>query len=303
MQHSDTRDLVGYGGNPPDPKWPGGARIALNFIVNYEEGSEYSVPDGDGRSEATLTDAGASDMGVGGRDLAAESMFEYGSRVGFWRLHRLFAERNIPLTVSAAALALERNPPAARAIADAGHDVLCHGWRWMNQYHLTEDEEREHIRKAVQSLTETVGRRPTGWYCRYGPSLATRRLLVEEGGFLYDSNSYADELPYWTRSGDKPHLVVPHTFANNDNKFARGWWATSDDFYTWMRDAFDVMWREGASRPAMMSVSLHLRVSGHPARFAGVERFLDYVQKQPEVWLCTRDQVARHWIANHPYQG
>ena len=302
MQHSDTRDLVGYGGNPPDPKWPGGARIALNFIVNYEEGSEYSVPDGDGRSEATLTDAGASDMGVGGRDLAAESMFEYGSRVGFWRLHRLFAERNIPLTVSAAALALERNPPAARAIADAGHDVLCHGWRWMNQYHLTEDEEREHIRKAVQSLTETVGRRPTGWYCRYGPSLATRRLLVEEGGFLYDSNSYADELPYWTRSGDKPHLVVPHTFANNDNKFARGWWATSDDFYTWMRDAFDVMWREGASRPAMMSVSLHLRVSGHPARFAGVERFLDYVQKQPEVWLCTRDQVARHWIANHPYQ-
>lgn len=302
MQHSDTRDLVGYGGNPPDPKWPGGARIALNFIVNYEEGSEYSVPDGDGRSEATLTDAGASDMGVGGRDLAAESMFEYGSRVGFWRLHRLFAERNIPLTVSAAALALERNPPAARAIADAGHDVLCHGWRWINQYHLTEDEEREHIRKAVQSLTETVGRRPTGWYCRYGPSLATRRLLVEEGGFLYDSNSYADELPYWTRIGDKPHLVVPHTFANNDNKFARGWWATSDDFYTWMRDAFDVMWREGTSRPAMMSVSLHLRVSGHPARFAGVERFLDYVQKQPEVWLCTRDQVARHWIANHPYQ-
>jgi allantoinase len=302
MQYSDTRDLVGYGGNPPDPKWPGGARIALNFIVNYEEGSEYSVPDGDGRSEATLTDAGASDMGVGGRDLAAESMFEYGSRVGFWRLHRLFAERNIPLTVSASALALERNPPAARAIADAGHDVLCHGWRWMNQYHLTEDEEREHIRKAVQSLTETVGRRPTGWYCRYGPSLATRRLLVEEGGFLYDSNSYADELPYWTRIGDKPHLVVPHTFANNDNKFARGWWATSDDFYTWMRDAFDVMWREGASRPAMMSVSLHLRVGGHPARFAGVERFLDYVQKQPEVWLCTRDQVARHWIANHPYQ-
>ena len=302
MHDDHVRDFVGYGGNPPDPKWPDQARVALNFVVNYEEGSEYSVTDGDGRSEATLTDAGASDMGVGGRDLAAESMFEYGSRVGFWRLHRLFAERGVPLTVSASALALERNPSAARAIANAGHEVLCHGWRWINQYHLTEAEEREHIRKAVQSLTETVGRRPLGWYCRYSPSLLTRKLLIEEGGFLYDSNSYADELPYWVQVGDEPHLVVPHTFANNDNKFARGWWATSDDFLAWMRDAFDVQWSEGASRPTLMSVSLHLRVSGHPARFAGVERFLDYVQKKSGVWLCTRSQVAQHWIETHPFK-
>jgi allantoinase len=302
MQDNHVRDFVGYGGSPPDPKWPNQARLALNFVVNYEEGSEYSVPDGDGRSEATLTDAGGSDMGVGGRDLAAESMFEYGSRVGFWRLHRLFTERRIPLTVSASALALERNPPAARAIVEAGHDILCHGWRWVNQYHLSEDEEREHIRKAVESLTQTVGHRPLGWYCRYGASLATRRLLVEEGGFLYDSNSYADELPYWVKVDNKPHLVVPHTFANNDNKYARGWWATSDDFFTWARDSFDVQWKEGASRPTLMSVSLHLRVSGHPARFAGVERLLDYVQKQSGVWLCTRSQIARHWISTHPFK-
>ncbi|MDB5775490.1 MAG: chitin deacetylase [Herbaspirillum sp.] len=303
MEHPHTRNFVGYGAHPPDPQWPGGARLAINFILNYEEGSEYSVPEGDGRSEATLTDAGASDMGVGGRDLAAESMFEYGSRVGFWRLQEMFRQRAIPLTISASAMALERNPEAARAIAQAGHDVLCHGWRWVNQYHLSEDEEREHIRKAVASLRETVGKRPLGWYCRYGSSLATRRLLVEEGGFLYDSNSYADELPYWELVGDKPHLIVPHTFANNDNKFMRGWWATSDDFFVWMRDAFQMLLREGATHPKMMSVSLHLRISGHPARAAGIERFLDFVQHQPGVWFCTRTEVARHWIATHPYQA
>ncbi|MCC5812105.1 MAG: polysaccharide deacetylase family protein [Ectothiorhodospiraceae bacterium] len=300
MNKAHERDFVGYGANPPDPRWPEGARIAVNFIVNYEEGSEYSVPDGDGRSEATLTDTGQSDMGVGGRDLAAESMFEYGSRVGFWRLHRLFTERGIPLTVSAAALALERNEPAARAIAEAGHEVLCHGWRWVNQFQLSEEEEREHIRRAVESLTRTVGRRPLGWYCRYGPSMATRRLLVEEGGFIYDSNSYADELPYWEEVDGHPHLVIPHTFTNNDNKFARGWWATSNDVYQWMKDAFDVLWREGSRHPKMMSVSLHLRVSGHPARFAGIERFVDYLQQQEGVWLCQRADVARHWIKHFP---
>jgi peptidoglycan/xylan/chitin deacetylase (PgdA/CDA1 family) len=300
MNKAHERDFIGYGPKPPNPKWPNNARVAINFIVNYEEGSEYSVPDGDGRSEATLTDTGQSDMGVGGRDLAAESMFEYGSRVGFWRLHRLFTEREIPITYSAAALALERNPLAAEAIAESGHEVLCHGWRWVNQFQLTEAEEREHIRKAVESLTRTIGRRPLGWYCRYGPSMATRRLLVEEGGFLYDSNSYADELPFWEQVGDRSHLVVPHTFSNNDNKFARGWWATSNDFFQWMKDAFDVLWREGERHPKMMSISLHLRVSGHPARFAGVERFLDYVQQQPDVWLCQRADIARHWADHFP---
>lgn len=303
MTHPHQRDFVGYGAHPPDPKWPNDARLALNIVLNYEEGSEYAFEHGDQRSEATLTDAGASDMGVGGRDLAAESLFEYGSRVGFWRLHRLFQERSIPLTVSAAALALERNPEAAAAIREAGYDVLCHGWRWVNQYHLTEDEEREHIRKAVASLIQTTGRHPEGWYCRYGPSLHTRRLLVEEGGFLYDSNSYADELPYWEWVIDRPHLIIPHTFSNNDNKFARGWFSTADDFFTWCRDALAVLLREGEHTPRLMGVSLHMRVSGHPARFAGIERLLDHIQCLDGIWLCTRSEVARHWIEHHPYSA
>ncbi|MEN9221492.1 MAG: polysaccharide deacetylase family protein, partial [Thermostichus sp. BF3_bins_97] len=283
MTHLHERDFIGYGSQPPHPHWPDDARIALNFILNYEEGSEYSFPDGDGKSEATLTDTGQSDMGVGGRDLAAESLFEYGSRVGFWRLNRLFVEQQVPLTVSASALALERNPAAAEAIAQAGHEVLCHGWRWINQYHLSPEEEREHIQKAVASLTQTTGKRPLGWYCRYGPSLSTRSLLVEEGGFLYDSNYYGDELPFWEVVAGKPHLVIPHTFTNNDNKFGRGWWATAEDFFIWMRDAFDVLYEEGRTQPKMMSVSLHLRISGHPARFAGIKRFLDYVQAHDQV--------------------
>lgn len=295
-----ARDLVGYGRNPPDPRWPGAARLALNFVLNVEEGSEYSFDNGDGRSETTLTDAGMGPTGVEGRDLAAESFFEYGSRVGFWRLFDVFGERGVPLTISGSALALERNPPAAAAIREAGHEVLCHGWRWVNQFNLAEDDEREHIRRAIASLQRSTGSRPLGWYCRYGPSLNTRRLLVEEGGFLYDSNAYNDDLPYWVRESGRPHLVVPHTFATNDNKYARGWWGTSDDFFTWARDSFDVLYREGARRPRMMSVSLHLRVSGHPGRSAGVERFLDYVGRHGGVWLCRRIDVARHWQAVHP---
>lgn len=298
-----ARDYAGYGRNPPHARWPNGARIAVSFILNYEEGSEYAFDNGDGRSETTLTDAGMGPTGVEGRDLAAESFFEYGSRVGFWRLFDLFEERNVPLTVSASALALERNPEAAKAIAASDHEVLCHGWRWVNQFNMREDEERAHIGKAVESLARTVGRRPLGWYCRYGPSLNTRRLLVEEGGFLYDSNAYNDDLPYWVTEAGKPHLVVPHTFASNDNKYARGWWGTSDDFFAWTRDTFEVLYREGAKRPRVMSISLHLRVSGHPGRSAGVERFLDYVLAKQDVWLCRRIDIARHWMQVHPFKG
>lgn len=300
LEDSHPRDYVGYGPHPPHPRWPGGARLAVNFVLNVEEGSEYSFDNGDARSETTLTDAGMGPTGVEGRDLAAESFFEYGSRVGFWRLFGLFKERHLPLTISGSALALERLPPVAAAIRDAGDEVLCHGWRWVNQFNLTEAEEREHIRRAVQSLTASTGQRPLGWYCRYGPSLNTRRLLAEEGGFLYDSNAYNDDLPYWTQAAGRPHLVVPHTFATNDNKYARGWWGTSDDFFTWAKDSFDVLYAEGASRPKLMSVSLHLRVSGHPGRSAGVARFLDYVLQHPDVWMCRRVDVARHWVATHP---
>jgi peptidoglycan/xylan/chitin deacetylase (PgdA/CDA1 family) len=297
MTASYPRDMVGYGDHPPDPRWPDGARLALNFVLNYEEGSEPSFADGDAFSEAGLTETGP--QGLKCRDLAAESMFEYGSRVGFWRIHRLFQERQLPATVFGCALALERNPPAAQAIALAGYDVCSHGWRWEKHFELEIDEERERIHKAVASLTRTVGTRPLGWYCRYGPSVNTRRLVVEEGGFLYDSDAYNDELPYWTTVDGRSHLVVPYTMSVNDSKFPRGMFGTSDDFFSYARDAFEVMLREGAKMPKMMSVGLHMRITGHPARAAGLERFLDHVLTKKDVWVCRREDIARHWIAHH----
>ncbi|MBZ0173203.1 MAG: allantoinase PuuE, partial [Phycisphaerales bacterium] len=300
MSSEHVRDLVGYGCTPPAADWPGGARLALNFVLNFEEGSEYSVPDGDGRSEATLTEVGAYDPKIGGRDLAAESMFEYGTRVGFWRVLRLFRERDMPMTIFGCALALERHPPACQAIVEAGYDVCCHGWRWVNQYDLAEAEEREHIRRAVASLTRSLGERPYGWYCRYGPGLNPRRLLVEEGGFVYDSDAYNDELPYWVAVGGRPHLVVPYTLSNNDAKFGLGSFGTSTDFYTYLKDSFDVLYEEGETQPRMMSVGLHLRLIGHPARAVGLERFLDYVLGHERIWVCRRLDIARHWIRRHP---
>jgi putative urate catabolism protein len=303
MTHEYVRDLIGYGGAPPDPRWPGGARLALNFVLNYEEGSEPSFQDGETYSERALTEAGNADPGVSGRDLAAEGMFAYGSRVGFWRILRLFQERNLPLTVFGCALALERNPPACAEIRRAGYDVCCHGWRWIKHYDLTPETEREHIAKAIRSLERTVGERPLGWHCRYGPSVNTRRLLVEEGGFLYDSDAYDDELPYWVRVGERGHLVLPYTLANNDAKFGRGGFGTADHFFTFCRDAFDVLYGEGAQQPKMMSVGLHMRLIGHPGRAAGLERFLDHVLKHEDVWISRRLDIARHWASVHPYPG
>jgi peptidoglycan/xylan/chitin deacetylase (PgdA/CDA1 family) len=296
------RDFVGYGPNPPDPKWPNGARLAVNFVMNYEEGSEPSVQDGEDHTEIGITEAHGLGPGVKGRDLAGEGMFEYGSRVGFWRLMRLFQERKLPLTVFGCALALERNPLAAQAIRESGFDVCCHGWRWIKHYELSEVEEREHIRKAIASLRQTVGERPLGWYCRYGPSTNTRRLLVEEGGFRYDSDSYADELPFWQTVQGRPHLVVPYSLTNNDGKYA-GWTGTSSQWFEFVRDAFDMLRTEGAQRPKMMSVGLHMRLVGHPARAAGLERLLDYVVQHKDVWLARRLDIAEHWHKIHPYPG
>jgi putative urate catabolism protein len=301
MATSYPRDMVGYGAQPPNPHWPNGARLALNFVVNFEEGSEPSFADGDGYSEAGLTESGGVNQDVRGRDLAAESMFEYGSRVGFWRIIRLFQARHLPLTIFGCALALERHPAAAQAIAAAGYDVCCHGWRWVQHYHLSEDEEREHIGKAIASLAASVGERPLGWYCRYGPSVNTRRLLVEAGGFLYDSDAYNDELPYWTVVNRRPHLVVPYTLGVNDSKFGRGVFGTAEDFFQFAKDSFDVLYREGATQPKMMSVGLHMRISGHPGRAAGLERFLEYVVGHRDVWVCRRLDIARHWIDHHPF--
>jgi peptidoglycan/xylan/chitin deacetylase (PgdA/CDA1 family) len=296
---STNRDLVGYAGRPPHPRWPGDARLAVNFVLNFEEGSEYSFADSDGRSDTGLIEL-PSPVPVGERDVAAESMFEYGSRVGFWRIMRLFAEREMPLTVFACALALEREPESVRAIREAGHDICCHGWRWIEHFRLSEAEERQHIERAIASLKATLGEAPPGWYCRYGPSVNTRRLLVENGSFLYDSDAYNDELPYYATVEGRQHLVVPYTLTNNDVKFINGSIATGADFFEMLREAFDLLYEEGATQPGMMNVGLHSRLVGHPGRASGLRRFLDYVKSKPDVWVCKRIEIARHWLKEHP---
>ncbi|MBN8750304.1 MAG: allantoinase PuuE [Variovorax sp.] len=295
-----ARDFVGYGRNPPNPRWPGHARLALNFVLNYEEGSEPSLQDGEAATETWFTEASGLSSGVEGRDLAAEGLFEYGSRVGFWRILRLLQERQMPATIYGCALALERNPEACDAIRESGFDVCSHGWRWIKHYLLSEDEEREHIRRAVASIERTVGERPQGWYCRYSPSVNTRRLLKEEGGFLYDSDYYGDELPFWQVVQGSPHLVIPYSLTNNDGQFAAGV-STGDQWFSFLRDAFDILYREGKTQPKMMSVGLHMRLVGHPARAAAFERFLDHVSQFPDVWITRRIDIAKHWHQFHPY--
>ena len=301
MAWQPKRDFIGYGPQTPDPQWPNGARLALNFVFNYEEGSEPSIDDGEHYSETGLSEAHGLNQAGQGRDLAAEGMFEYGSRVGFWRVRRMFEERNLPFTVFGCALAIERNPLVAAAIQSSRADVCCHGWRWVKHFELSEDDERTHIRKAVQSLSRTLGQRPPGWYCRYGPSVNTRRLLVEEGGFLYDSDSYADELPFWQSVEGKGHLIIPYSLTNNDGKFL-GSIGTSADWFAFIKDAFDMLYREGRSHPKMMSVGLHMRLIGHPARATGLERLLDHVMRHEDVWITRRLDIAEHWMKVHPYE-
>jgi putative urate catabolism protein len=296
-----ARDFVGYGQNRPDPKWPGGARVALQIVLNYEEGSEYNMVDGDNRTELGLAEAAGGRVPKGQRDLAFETMYEYGSRVGFWRIMRIFREREIPATIFGCALALERNPQAAEAIVRAGFDVCCHGWRWEEHFMLNEAQERERIARAVESIARTTGERPLGWYCRFGPGENTRRLLVEEGGFLYDSDSYNDELPYWVEVGGKSHLVVPYTMDANDGKFASAaGFGTPFDFENYLTSAFDRLYEEGADTPGLMSVGLHARITGRPARAQALARFLDHVRKHENVWICRRIDVARHWSDRFP---
>jgi allantoinase len=297
------RDLIGYGPRPPDAGWPGGARLALQIVVNYEEGGERSILHGDEHAEALLGEVVGTPPLAGVRNVQMESIYEYGSRVGLWRLLRLFGERQIPISIFAVAMALERHPAAARAIVEAGHEIVSHGWRWID-YQLVEPAvEREHIRLAVESLTRVTGSRPLGWYTgRLSPN--TRRLVVEEGGFLYDADAYNDDLPYWVVEAGRPHLVVPYTLDNNDMKFGgyQGF-NSGDQFFAYLRDAFDTLYAEGAHTPRMMSVGLHLRLVGRPGRFAALQRFLDHVQGRRDVWICRRIDIARHWIARHPYRG
>ncbi len=297
------RDLVGYGAHPPDIRWPGGAGLAVNFVLNVEEGSEYSIGDGDGRSESALSEVRASRVPPGDRDLAVESLYEYGSRVGFWRLFRLFRDRGLPLTVFASALALERTPAVAAAIAETDWDVCAHGWRWVEHYRLDPKTEAEHIARAHESLSQSLGRPPRGWYCRYSASLETRRLVVAHGGYDYDSDAYNDDLPYWTDVEGTPHLVIPYTMVTNDAKFLSGDVFAAADFANFLIDTFNVLHEEGAEMPRMMSIGLHSRVIGHPGRVAALARFLDHIDGKPGVWVCRRAEIADHWRAHVRPEG
>jgi allantoinase len=290
-----VRDFVGYGRNPPDPKWPRGAHVALNFVINYEEGGERSVPDGDAASETGLTEG--STAGVKGRDLGAESMFEYGSRVGFWRLHRMFTRRELPCTVFAIARALERNPEACAAMREADWDVAGHGYRWDIHGNFDVEHEREQIRLATESITRTIGTRPLGWYSRYAPSLHTRTLLLE-AGYEYDSESYNDELPYWVNVGARRQLVVPYSLTHNDVRFARMGMTSGDDYFTYIRNAVQCVLEEDP--PCMLSFGLHNRIIAHPGRALGLARLLDWLADQPRVWVTRRIDIARHWKKVHP---
>ncbi|MEL7357822.1 MAG: allantoinase PuuE [Cyanobacteria bacterium J06560_6] len=300
MTANYPRDLIGYGQHSPQPQWPNQAQLALQFVINYEEGGENCVLHGDAASESFLSEIIGAKPLMGVRHLNMESMYEYGSRAGFWRLHRLFTERNLPLTVYAVAMALERNPDAGKAMVEAGWEVASHGYRWIDYQYVGEDVERSHIQKAIDIHTQVIGSRPLGFYQgRNSPN--TRRLVVEEGGFLYDADSYADDLPYWNDDYGKPHLVIPYTLDNNDMRFATAQGFNSgDQFFTYLRDAFDVLYQEGQQSPKMMSVGLHCRLSGRPGRTAALAKFLDYVQNHDKVWICRRVDIARHWHEYYP---
>ena len=296
MNEWHPRDLKGYGRHPPHPRWPGGARLALQFVLNVEEGAENTVLNGDPGSETYLHELPGGSPVLGLRHTSAESMYDYGSRAGLWRLLRLFQARELPITAFAVGRALELNPEAGAALAELGHEVAGHGYRWIDYRYVQEAVERDHIQKTVAIITATTGRRPVGWYTgRVSPN--TRRLIVEEGGFLYDADAYNDDLPYWVATPKHSHLVIPYTLVNNDIKFVMApGFSSGADFFNLLKDAFDLLRAEGEHSPKMMSVGLHPRLTGHPARAAGLARFLDYASNFEDVWICRREDIARHWI-------
>lgn len=297
---SYPRDMIGYGRNPPHAEWPGGARIAVQIVLNYEEGGENTILHGDPASEAFLSEIVGAQPLQGARNMNMESIYEYGSRAGVWRLLRLFEQRKIPMTIFAVGMAMERNPEVARAFVELGHEVASHGWRWIDYQYMDEKTEREHIRLAIAAIEKTTGAKPQGWYIgRVSPQ--TRRLVAEQGGMLYDADAYSDDLPYWVKVGDLDQLIVPYTLDSNDMRFATAQgFNTGDQFYAYLRDAFDVLYAEGADRPKMLSVGLHCRLVGRPGRIAGLARFLDHVQRHDKVWLCRRIDIAKHWRATFP---
>jgi putative urate catabolism protein len=293
------RDLVGYGRTPPDPHWPGGARVAVQFVLNYEEGGESSILHGDKASEAFLSDVLGAQPWLGQRHMNVESMYEYGSRAGFWRLWRIFTERMVPVTVFGVATALARNPDAVAAMCEANWDIASHGLKWMDYKDVAEADERIHMREAIRIHTEATGQRPLGWYTGRS-SVNTLKLVLEDGGFLYSSDTYADDLPYWVKGANGPHLLVPYTLDANDMRFvnAQGF-GSGEQFYSYLRDAFDLLYAEGEHAPKMMSVGLHCRLVGRPGRAKSLVHFLDHVLGHERVWVATRLDIARHWSREH----
>lgn len=298
------RDLVGYGSSQPYADWPGRARIAVQFVLNYEEGGENCVLHGDAHSEQFLSEIAGADA-YPSRHLSMESIYEYGSRAGAWRVLKEFQRRDMPLTVFGVAMALERHPELAHAFKELGHEIACHGWRWIHYQNIPEEVERDHMRRAIEIFQELYGEKPQGWYTGRD-SENTRRLVVDEGSFLYDSDYYGDDLPFWTSERNsagemKNHLVVPYTLDTNDMRFASPYgFSTGGEFFEYLRDAFDVLYAEGETTPKMLSIGLHCRLIGRPGRFRGLQRFLDHIEAHDRVWVARRVDIARHWAERHP---
>ena len=295
------RDMIGYGAQPPHPEWPGNARIAVQFVINYEEGGERCVLHGDAESEAFLSEIIGASPVPNARHVNMESIYEYGSRAGFWRLHRLFTIKQIPVTVFGIAMALERNPAAVEQMLRVDWEIASHGYRWIDYQDIDEAVEWEHLQKAIEIHSRVTGQRPTGWYLgRCGPN--THRLVAEEGGFVYNADSYADDLPYWDNTCGEPQLMVPYTLDANDMRFATNQgFNCGDQFYTYLKDTFDILYAEGDTMPKMMSVGLHCRLTGRPGRIAALQKFLDYAMAHDRVWFARRVDIANHWHRYHPF--
>ena len=298
MPKKNIRDMIGYGSRELKVVWPNNARIAVQIVLNYEEGAESCILNGDKNSEIFLSEIiGAKP--IKGRHINMESLYEYGSRAGFWRLHKLFQEKKIPITVFGVGMALDKNPEICKAIKEAGYEVASHGWRWIDYQNIKKSEEKKHMKLAIQTHKRIFGVRPNGWYTgRCSPN--TRDLVMEDGGFLYDSDSYSDDLPYWETRNKKKQLIIPYTLDNNDMRFTTNQgFNTGDHFFTYLKDSFDTLYEEGKTSPKMMSVGLHCRLIGKPGRIQSLKKFLDYVLKHEDVWLCKRIDIAKHWIKNY----
>lgn len=295
------RDIIGYSTTLPTTRWPQDAKIAINFVVNYEEGSEANVLDGDEASESYLAEIAGLTSAIGTRNFFTESIFEYGSRAGIWRLLNIFADFDLPISIFATGLALERNPDLANVLAQKKHEIVGHGYRWINYANVSKEDERKDILRTLDGIEACTGKRPIGWYT--GRCSKNTRSLVVEAGLLYDSDNYSDDLPFWTLIEERPHLIVPYTFDNNDAKFSMSpGWMSGDDFFRYLCAGFDCLYREGEHFPKMMTIALHGHLCGRPGRAESIRRFIEYIHKYQNVWICTRGEIAEYWLKNHPYK-